>query len=86
MKTFEDVNGIIVGGFSCKVCLIDPEGSIVDYKIVPDSADFKSIADDMKFKILSEKLGNGQLLRDRPDLIRSLHGVGKWELKIISLK
>lgn len=82
MKTFEDVNGIVVGGFSCKVTLIDPKGRPEGSKIVPSNSDFKSIADSMKMEVLSKKLGDGKLLKDYPDLIRSLHGVGDWSLQI----
>jgi hypothetical protein len=86
MKNFENVNGTVIGGYSCKVCLIDPSGCIVNYKIVSNDVDFVNIADNMKEQALAEKLGNGQLLRDRPDLIQSLHGTGDWTLKIIDIK
>lgn len=82
MNTFEDVNGIVVGGFSCKVTLINPKGCPEGSRIVPADSDFKIIGASMKEEVLSIKLGNGQLLKDCPSCVKDLHGEGAWSLQI----
>lgn len=84
MKNFDDVNGIIIGGFSCKVVLFDPNGCSQISKIVPADSDFKAIAEDMKEKVLDVRLGNGKRMKDCPSMINQLHGQGEWQLKMFN--
>ena len=73
--------GNIFGGDEVRVQLIAPNGRVQsEFHVESDNA--KAWGESEKDRLLSQPLGDGGKLSDYSEMVKSIYGLGPWEIRV----
>ena len=78
----DEVNGVVIGGYSKRVALFSPNGGKHGVEWIGEEDDAAAWGKAKRAECMARICGDGKPVSAHPDLCRASFGEGDWEVRV----